>query len=80
MVREKITVLKKPPKSVTCLYKIIFIFPVDEPVERIHLVEFHSFYIYIDTHTHTYCISCTYLTLLCASFLLVLKENTWSLG
>jgi len=84
---RKITVLKQPPKSGAWLQRIILIFPVDEPVEDINLVEFPLFlyiYIYTDTythtHTHTHCISCMHLTLLCASFLMVLKENTWSLG
>lgn len=74
---RKVNVLKKPHKSGAWLYKIIVIFPVDEPVEHIYLIEFQ---IFIYTHTYIYCISLTYSMLLCASFLFVHKENTQSWG
>lgn len=53
MVRKKKNkpVLKKPPKSGLWLCKIILIFPGDEPLECIYLVEFPLF---IDIYTHIY--------------------------
>lgn len=49
--KKKKTVLKKPPKSGLWLCKIILIFPGDEPLECIYLVEFPLF---IDIYTHIY--------------------------
>lgn len=53
---RKTVVLKKSPMSGAWLYKIILIFPVDEPVECMYLFEFPPFiciYLYKHVYIHT---------------------------
>lgn len=73
---RKINVLKKTHKSGVWLYKIIIIFPVEEPGEYIYLFEF-QIVLYIYTHTPMFIafplhIQCHYVLL---SFLYIKKTH-----